>query len=170
MVNGRLITGLVVLLMALGVCLAVLPTIACNSGSSTTDPGGESHSQEAVQTFGATITCDQQYETLPASVKICVCIQNLVDSPRTIDGRIDLWFGGGEVPLYEWRFREVDLAPSGTWDHCWNNQLLDLTSLEEKNIARLRAVDVTPPPYNQPPYPPSGYVVEDVCIFWGSRP
>jgi hypothetical protein len=168
--RGKLLTGLVVVLMALGVCLALLPSTACNSSSSSaTDPGDESHSQEAVQTIGATVTCDPQFNTLPATVNICVDIINLVDSPRTVDGRIDVWLGNGD-PLYEWRFRAIKLPPNGTWDRCWNNEMTDLQTLKDKNIVRLHVVDVTPPPFNQPPYPPSGYVVEDVCFFWGINP
>ncbi len=167
--SGKTVTGLVVVLMALGACLAMLPFVACNSGGSTTDPGDESHSQEAVQTIDATITCTPLYNTLPTTVNICVTIENLVDSPRTVDGHIDLLLGSGE-PLYEWRIRAVALPPLGSWEQCWNNQVLDLQSLEEKNIARLRVVDVTPPPYNQPPYPPSGSTAQDVCFFWGESP
>ncbi len=79
------------------------------------------------------------------------------------------WLGRGD-PLYEWRFRAIKLPPNGTWDRCWNNEMTDLQTLEDKNIVRLHVVDVTPPPFNQPPYPPSGYVVEDVCFFWGINP
>jgi hypothetical protein len=122
-----------------------------------------------VPTSAATITCDPQYKLLPTTVKTCVIIENLVNSPRTVDGQIDLLLGGGEV-IYEWRFRVVDVEPSGTSYQCWNNQLWDLPSFEEKNIARLRVVDVTPPPYNQPPYPPSGATAEDTCFFWGIGP
>lgn len=168
--NGRTATGLLVLFIVLGTGLAIFPLAACSSSGSSTDPGDgdRSDSQETVQTFDAVITCNPLNNTLPATVKTCVNICNLVDSPRTVDGRIDIWLGGG-TPLHEWRFRAVELAPWETWDNCWNNQLQNLQSLEDKNIARLRVVDVTPPPFNQPPYPPSGYVVEDTCFFWSVR-
>jgi hypothetical protein len=149
--------------------LALFPSVACSSGRSATDPGDESGGQEAVQTIDATLTGTPLYDTLPTTVKMCVTIKNLVDCPRTVDGRIDLWLGGG-VPLYEWRIQAVEVAPLGTWQRCWTNELMDLQSLEGKNVARLTVVDVTPPPFNQPPYPPAGSTAQDVCFFWGVSP
>jgi len=148
----------------------MLPFMACSSSSSsTTDPGDGSSHHSTEQTIAATVECTPLYNTLPTTVKVCVTIDNLVDSPRVVDGKIDLWLGGGS-PYYNWRFRAVSLAASGTWNQCWNNQVDDLQTLEEKNIVRLTVVDVTPPPYNQPPYPPSGATATDVTWFWGDRP
>jgi hypothetical protein len=167
--SRKTLTGWLNSMMALVSGLALLTSIACDSSSSSTEPGDRSDSQAVVPTISATVTCDPQNNTLPATIKTCVSIQNLVDSPRIVDGRIDLWLGGG-APLYEWRFQAVELSPMGSWNRCWNNELRDLQSLEDQNIARLTVVDVTPPPFNQPPYPPSGFVVEDTCFFWGIQP
>jgi hypothetical protein len=168
--NGKLLTGILVLLVVIGAALAVLPVAGCHESSSATDPGDGSNHHAEVQTIDAEIDCTPLYNTLPATVKICVDVRNLVDSPRVVDGRIDLWLGQGGSSVDNWRFREVEIEPNGSWQQCWNNHTLDLESLEEKNIARLRVMDVTPPPYNQPPYPPSGFVAEDFCFFWGERP
>ena len=148
---------------------AVLLITACHSSPTSTDDGGESGSSAAVQTIAAEISCSPEYNALPASIKTCVTIRNLVDSPRTVDGTIDLLLGSGE-PLYSWRVQNVTIEPNGQWDRCWVNEAFDLPSLDGKNIARLQVVDVTPPPFNQPPHPPAGSTAEATTFFWGVQP
>ena len=166
---GKLLKIKPVVVAALVLLPAVLLVLSCHSSPTSTEGNGESGSSEAVQTIAAEISCTPQFNVLPTSIKTCVTIRNLVDSPRTVDGTIDLLLGSGE-PLYSWRVQNVVIEPNGRWDRCWVNEAFDLQSLEGKNIARLRAVDVTPPPYNQPPYPPAGSTAEATCFFWGMQP
>jgi len=162
-------TSLVIFAVALAALPVVLLSAGCYSSPTSTETEGRDDSTEAVQTIEAKIVCTPQVTTLPATVKSCVTITSLVDSPRTVDGRIDLLYGGG-MQVQNWRFLAVELDPFSSWDRCWTNEIPDFQSLVDKNIARLRVVDVTPPPYNQPPYPPSGSTAESVCYFWAVLP
>ena len=48
------------------------------------------------------------------------------------------------------------MAWSETFATSWMQTLPALGSLVGENVFELHAEDVTPPPYNQPPYPPAG--------------
>jgi hypothetical protein len=158
-----------VVVAALVLLPAVLLILCCHSSPTSTEDEGQSGSSSTVQTISAAISCTPEYNVLPTSIKTCVTIRNLVDSPRTVDGTIDLLLGSGE-PLHSWRVQNVTIEPNGRWDRCWVNEAFDLQSLDGKNIARLLVVDVTPPPYNQPPHPPAGSTAEATCFFWGLQP
>ena len=45
----------------------------------------------------------------------------------------------------------------------WNQSLPDLQTLIGSNLFRILAEDVTPAPFNQPPYPASGDSAKDSC-------
>ena len=52
----------------------------------------------------------------------------------------------------------------------WNQQLPAMGSLVGDSLFTLRAEDVTPSPYNQSPYPPSGDTAGDACTVRGIQP
>jgi hypothetical protein len=52
----------------------------------------------------------------------------------------------------------------------WNQNLPALSSLVGDNTFELVAEDVTPSPYNQPPYPPAGDTDTDICTATGIAP
>jgi hypothetical protein len=52
----------------------------------------------------------------------------------------------------------------------WNQSIPALATLIGTNMFTLSAADVTPAPYNQPPYPASGDVASDVCSVVGIAP
>jgi hypothetical protein len=64
----------------------------------------------------------------------------------------------------------TNIAASGTYTTNWNQSIPALATLIGTNMFTLSAADVTPAPYNQPPYPASGDVASDVCSVVGIAP
>ena len=145
---------------------AILWSLGCSSDSgSATDPGFG----YTAETVSASVDCIPVEGTLPFSTRVCVTMTNLAATPRTFAARIDLQLANGTL-IENWRFREVQLDAHGEDTTCWQQSLFQLGSLLGDNYARLTVVDITPPPYNQPPYPGSGDSARDTCHVEGTYP
>ncbi len=55
-----------------------------------------------------------------------------------------------------WRAGFTNVAPGGLFTSSWNQTIPAAGSLIGLNVFTLVAEDVTPAPYNQPPYPAAG--------------
>ncbi len=121
-------------------------------------------------TISAEMSCSPSAGTLPFSSAMTVnLVNNVDDQARTAAGHIDLALGNG-VLYGNWRSGWVDLAPGG-WNHkSWNQQIPAHFSFFGSSEFRLVVQDVTPAPYNQPPYLASGDVSSRVCTFTGAVP
>ncbi len=108
-----------------------------------------------VDTVTAELSCVPDSGVLPLSTQFSVTLGNLVEHERTVAGRIDLTTAGGAT-YQSWRAGFTNLGPSETFVTSWMQTLPALGSLVGANVFELYAEDVTPPPYNQPPYPPAG--------------
>jgi hypothetical protein len=86
--------------------------------------------------------------------------------PRRLAGAIDARLAGGQH-LSRWREGWSDLLPGEPFVRHWIQDFPALGSLAGDNVFTLSAEDVTPAPFNQPPYPPSGAVASDVCTVTG---
>lgn len=64
----------------------------------------------------------------------------------------------------------VTLSPLGTYGVTWPQQFPASGSLVGSNLFSLHGEDITPAPFNQPPFAPSGDVAADTCVVVGLTP
>ncbi len=121
------------------------------------------------QTVGADLICLPQSGTLPFSFYMGATMENLAGTFRRASARIDVVIAGGEL-FTNWRAGWTNLSPGETYNNGWQQNLPGLGSLVGQNQFTLVAVDVTPTPYNQPPYSPAGDVASDLCTVTASAP
>jgi hypothetical protein len=137
---------------------------SCDAFVLRTDLG---HSVE--QTIEASLAAAPASGTLPFSSMMCVDLPNLSEYPRNASGSLNIWLPGGQYyPNYRSGF--TNLAPAETFHFCWSQWFPDLPALDGSILFQMVAQDVTPAPYNQPPYPPSGSVATDSCTVTAWRP
>ena len=119
-------------------------------------------------TVSAHLTCSPFTGTLPFTTTLGVgLVNNVDDQQRTAAGHIDLLLGNGVV--YEnWRSGWADLPPAGWSRRAWNQVLPAHPAFLGNSEFRLIVEDVTPAPFNQPPYLASGDVDSRVCTLVGA--
>jgi len=121
-------------------------------------------------TITVSITCNPSSGTLPFTTQMTVTLQNLYpDQIRRVAGRINLLLANDSY-ISNWRAGYTNIAGGETYTSCWNTSLPTLGSLVGENTFRLTAEDVTPAPYNQPPYPPSGSTDDHACLVVANAP
>ncbi len=103
----------------------------------------------------AELTCLPSSGTIPFDTMITVTLTNIyADQVRRIAGHVDVTLANGEYfPYYRAGYTNVPPGESNVF--AWPQTFSD-GSLIGSNVAVLVAEDVTPAPYNQPPYPPAG--------------
>jgi len=107
------------------------------------------------ETLSVGFTAVPQSGTVPFTSTLQVTLANLSTENRRAAGRIDILPAGGG-PLNNWRAGWTNLAPLEVFTTSWNQAFPALGTLIGGNLFTLTGADVTPPPYNQPPYAPSG--------------
>jgi predicted outer membrane repeat protein len=108
--------------------------------------------------------------TLPFNGTMLVTLGSGSDSQkRRVAGRIDVELAGGGS-IVTWRAGWTNLSPGEVFSTNWNQPFPAMPSLVGENLFRLTAEDVTPPPYNQPPYPPAGGTDTAACTVTGLSP
>lgn len=146
----------------------LLPLALTSSGTFTT-VAQTSHPQDAdpandqvtgtftVQgTVGCALACVPASGTVPFVTNFTATMTNhYTGQLRRLAGRIDVWTASGQF-FSNWRSGFTNIAPGGTFVTNWNQPIPALASLIGANRFHLLASDVTPSPFNQPPYPPSG--------------
>jgi len=117
----------------------------------------------ATPTVGASFDCLPSSGTVPFSSLMSINLQNLYpDQTRQVAGRINVTLGGG-TSYTSWRAGFTNIAAGGNYAASWNQGFPALGSVIGTNDFVLLAEDVTPSPYNQPPYPPAGDTATDSC-------
>jgi len=112
--------------------------------------------QSVAGTVSAGLTCSPASGTVPFITQITASItNNYTGQLRRLAAKIHLTLGGGSY-IAGWRAGFTNVSPGGDYISAWNQNLPALGSLIGDNIFQLVAEDVTPAPYNQPPYPPAG--------------
>ncbi len=81
---------------------------------------------------------------------------------------------GGAVAIggfySNWKAGHTVLDAAETMDITWNQVIPALQPVLGDNLFTLVAEDITPAPYNQPPYPPSGDTATDGAMVTGFVP
>jgi len=113
----------------------------------------------SASTIGCSYTVTPPSGTLPFGVSMTVGLtNNYKDQIRRMAAEIDIELGNGTF-INRWRAGFTNIQPEQTFSRTWNQNLPALATVVGTNIFTLNAEDVTPAPYNQPPYPASG----DTC-------
>ena len=115
-----------------------------------------------------TVGCD--YTVLPSSGTLpfitshaVSLVNNYEGQTRRVAASIAITTGNGSN-FPNWRAGFTNIAASSSFNASFNVALPTLGSLVGTNTFSLAAVDVTPAPFNQPPYPPAG----DTCTAFSS--
>jgi hypothetical protein len=118
----------------------------------------------------AGLVCLPALGTLPFATTMEVRLANrFVSQSRRIAGRIDLQLAGG-VLFSNWRAGHTDVEGGTSYHARWNQGIPLLGSLVGDNVFLLTVQDVTPAPWNLPPYPTAGDTASDNCLLVGIAP
>jgi len=121
-------------------------------------------------TVGSTYACTPSSGTLPFEFQHQVVLQNRYkDQVRRMAARIDVTLGNG-MTISNWRGGYTNIAPLGQYTAQWSTNLPAIPRLVGDNVFLLLTEDVTPAPYNQPPYPMSGDTATASCTVTGIAP
>jgi len=134
------------------------------------DPSNEAAVPLSTSTVGAALTCLPASGALPFVSNFSVQLTNQYQGQiRRIAGRINVTVAGGGF-FSNWRTGHTNIAPGGTFSTSWNQTIPATGALLGENLFRLVAMDITPAPYNQPPYPPAGDSATDTATITGMAP
>ncbi len=120
-------------------------------------------------TVQVSIGCTPDDGVLPFTTQMAISLTNLTTENRRAAGRIDMVIGNGTA-YGNWRAGWTNLSSGESYSTFWNQSLPGLASLVGSNVFTITGVDVTPAPYNQPPFPPSGDSDNDACTVTASAP
>ncbi len=121
-------------------------------------------------TVAADLTCMPSSGTLPFTIHITATLSNIYRGQiRWLAAKIHLTLGGGGY-FANWRSGYTNISRGDSYIWAWNQNLPALGTLVGDNIITFVAEDVTPAPYNQPPYPPAGDTDTAFCTVTGIAP
>jgi hypothetical protein len=110
----------------------------------------------------AEMTCAPETGTVPFDMSITAGILNNRPQTRQVAGRIDVHLGGGMNFSY-WRAGYTVIGGGDSFEASWVVNTPAYPSVLGNNVFTLYIEDVTPAPYNQPPWPESGDTGADEC-------
>jgi hypothetical protein len=115
-------------------------------------------------------TCAPTSGTVPFYTRMTVRLLNRVpDQTRLVAARIRVDLANGQS-VDRWKAGYQNIAGGRLASMSWHHRIPALISLIGKNMFTLFVEDVTPAPWNQPPYPASGYRAEDSYIMYVQIP
>jgi len=116
------------------------------------------------------LSCDPVRGDLPFAAVMGLELTNTYTSlTRQAAARIDIKLAGGGT-LSGWRNGYTNLSAGEMWSTSWTQQLPAQATLVGGTRFQALVEDVTPAPFNQPPYPPSGGTARDACTVVGIAP
>ena len=121
-----------------------------------------------IKALNAIMICTPSWGTLPINASLGVQLENRTEFYRTIAGRIDVTIANGTF-YTNYRSGHTNLLPLEFFESYWSQNIPNYSTMLGDNIFQLIAFDVTPPPYNQPPFEPSGDSDTASCIVEASR-
>ncbi len=120
------------------------------------------HYSSRIKTLDCSLNGTPGAETPPFTWRISVGLQNLRPRPRRVAGRADLHFADGDT-WTGWRSGFYNLAGNGREYISWSVDVPALQPLLGQLGLDLTVTDVTPAPWNQPPYAPAGDELNKSC-------
>lgn len=122
------------------------------------------------ETVSASMSCTPSSGTVPFSTQFSLQLENLYDGERRrMAAHIDVNLANGQS-YTNWRAGNTVLQASSNYYTSWNQNLPAIGAVIGMNTFTLVAQDVTPAPYNQPPYPASGDTDTATCTVEGIAP
>jgi len=121
-------------------------------------------------TLSASFSVNPPSGSLPFSAQFTAGLTNrYLAQTRRVAVRINADLAGG-LHFTNWRAGWTNLERGDVFSKSWPQYFPALGNLVGDNEFTLTAADVTPAPYNQPPYPPSGDTDEAGCTVTGVAP
>jgi len=120
-------------------------------------------------TLSVDLGCFPASGTLPFTVTMLASLENLSAYNRVAAGRINIQLASGGT-ISNYRSGYTSLSPSEVFSTNWNQNLPAYGALVGNNVFTLLGLDVTPSPFNQPPYPASGDTGTAACTVTGQAP
>jgi hypothetical protein len=121
-------------------------------------------------TVAAGFSCTPGSGVVPFTTSMWASLDNLYTGQlRRVAARINVVTGGGGS-FNNWRSGFTNIAAGGNYTTSWNQSIPALGALLGTNTFTLQAQDVTPSPYNQPPYPPAGDTDSAACTVEAIAP
>ena len=118
----------------------------------------------------ASLTCVPSSGSLPFTTQMTATLtNNYTGQMRRLAARVDVTLASGTY-FPSWKAGYTNVAAGSSYITAWNQNLPALGTLVGDNLFELVAEDVTPSPYNQPPYPMSGDTDTDSCLVTGVAP
>jgi len=123
----------------------------------------------------ATNTIEVMISSLPVSgyvpftTTMFVQFRNLVPSPRTFAGSITASLANGQN-ISNWRSGYTNVMASDSFSTSWAQYIPAISKVIGDNTFTLYGYDVTPSPFNQPPYAPAGDTDNNNCVVTGMAP
>ncbi len=115
------------------------------------------------------MTCTPPSGTIPFSEQFELSLSNNTEFIRTIAAHIDVTLASGAF-IGSWRAGYTNVAAGNSYVSAWSQNIPALGSVIGPNLFELVVEDVTPSPYNQPPYPPAGDTETATCTVTGIAP
>ncbi len=107
-------------------------------------------------TIEVSLAADPASGVVPFTTQFTAMLTNLLaGEQRQVAGRVDVVTAGG-TPYTNWRAGWTNLSGGEVFSTVWNQNIPALGSLLGDNVFTFHGFDVTPAPFNQPPYAPSG--------------
>ena len=121
-------------------------------------------------TIACDLTCQPAAGALPLRVRFSTTLTNSYSGfARRLAGRIDVTLPSG-TNISSWRAGTANIDAGESLVTTWTNVLPASPAMVGECEFILVGVDVTPSPFNQPPYPPSGYSDWAGCVVTGQAP
>jgi len=125
---------------------------------------------EGAATTACDLVCQPASGTLPFQVRFTTTLTNIYTGfTRKLAGRIDVELAGGNR-ISRWRSGSTNIPAGESKIFNWSNTLPATSSMVGQSTFTLVCIDLTPPPYNQPPYPPAGHSDSSSCSVTGVAP
>jgi hypothetical protein len=122
------------------------------------------------QSISVLLSCNPHSGTVPFQTLMGVMLTNLYEGQtRRLAGRIDVTLGSGSS-YQNWRAGYTNVGGGRSYITFWSQPIPDLGRVIGQNVFSLAAQDITPAPYNQPPYPPSGDTDTNGCTVTAFAP
>jgi hypothetical protein len=123
----------------------------------------------APETMNISLSCLPAGGTVPFSSLFTVTLANTTSFVRVAAARINVVLADGQY-YSNWRAGHTNVAAGSIHQTSWITVIPALGSLIGETVFSLVAEDVTPAPYNQPPYPLAGDTDTDSCTVMGIAP
>ncbi len=121
-------------------------------------------------TVSADLSCVPGSGVLPFTSLMTISLTNeFTGQARRIAGRIEVTFANSTF-IFNWRGGFTSIASDESFATSWNQNIPNLGPLVGDNVFTVVAEDVTPAPWNQPPYPPAGNTDTATCTVTGVAP